>query len=150
MSSKRLLAGLFSAVLLAGCGDSEQSLSEKAGKAVGEGLTGFLSGVGSSVDEQMKVQTELSEAASAAGLGVTTGKSAGMGDPDKTFTIYLIAGQPFKGTLLARAFDKDGQEIGRSRAEVDLQKDDADYVGFVFHQQMDSQLVSKYRIDLAR
>ena len=66
MSSKRLLAGLFSAVLLAGCGDSEQSLSEKAGKAVGEGLTGFLSGVGSSVDEQMKVQTELSEAASAA------------------------------------------------------------------------------------
>ena len=44
----------------------------------------------------------------------------------------------------------DGQEIGRSRAEVDLQKDDADYVVFVFHQQMDSQLVSKYRIDLAR
>ena len=107
---------------------------------MGECLTGFLCGVGSGVDEQMKVQRGTSEAASAAGIG----------NPEKAFTTYLIAGQPFKGTLLARAFDKDGQEIGRSRAEVDLQKDDADYVGFVFHQQMDSQLVSKYRIDLAR
>lgn len=29
MSSKRLLAGFISAVLLAGCGDSEQSLSKR-------------------------------------------------------------------------------------------------------------------------
>lgn len=107
---------------------------------MGECLTGFLCGVGSGVDEQMKVQRGTSEAASAAGIG----------NPEKAFTTYLIAGQPFKGTLLGKAFDKDGQESGRPRAEVDLRKNDAGYVRFVLLQQMDSQLVSKYRIDLAQ
>lgn len=150
MNSKTLLAGLFSAFVLAGCGESEQSLSERAGKVVGDSLAAFFAGVGSGVDERMKVRTELSEAARAAGLGMTVAKSAGMTDPDKSFIIYVLAQQPFKGTLLVKAFDRDGQEIGRSRAAVDLQQDDADYISFAFSQQMDSQLVHQYLVDIIR
>ena len=52
-----------------------------------------------------------------------------------------------KGTLLAKAYDKDGQEIGRAKSDVDLQKDDADYIIFAFNERMDSQLVHKYLVD---
>lgn len=148
MSNKTLLVCLFSMALLTGCGDSDQNLSEKAGKAVGEGLTGFFSGMGSSIDEQMLAQTELSDAMGAAGLSMTTAKSNGMIDPDKGFTIYLMAAKPFKGTLMAKAYDKTGQEIGRAKTEVELQKDDANYIGFAFHREMDSQLVGKYSLDI--
>ncbi|QKE63623.1 hypothetical protein HNE05_09715 [Aquipseudomonas campi] len=147
MKYKSLLVGLFSAAILAGCGESEQSLSEKAGKAVGEGVTGFLSGVGSGIDQSMVVETELGAGASKAGLVKTTAKSNGMADAQKSFSVYLVANEPFKGTLLAKAYDKDGQEIGRAKSEVDLQKDDADYIIFAFSERMDSQLVHKYLVD---
>lgn len=147
MNYKSLLVGLFSAVVLVGCGDSEQSLSEKAGKAVGEGVTGFLSGVGSGIDQSMVVETELGAGASNAGLVKTASKSNGMADPEKSFSVYLVANQAFKGTLLAKAYDKDGQEIGRAKSEVNLQKDDADYIIFAFNERMDSQLVHKYLVD---
>lgn len=73
-----------------------------------------------------------------------------MADPRKTLTAYLTADQAFKGTLPAKAFDASGLEIGRSRAAVELQQGDAEYLAFPFHEEMDSQLVSRYRLDLVR
>ncbi|MET1080839.1 MAG: hypothetical protein ABWY06_22735 [Pseudomonas sp.] len=147
MNRKTIFVGLFCAAALVGCGDSEQSLSEKAGKVVGEGVTGFFSGVGSGVDEKMVVETELGEGATKAGLERTTSKASGMADSEKSFSVYLVAHKAFKGTLMAKAQNKDGQEVGRSKLEVDLKEGDADYQVFVFNSQMDSQLVHKYIID---
>lgn len=49
-------------------------------------------------------------------------------------------------TLLAKAVNSDGVEIGRSRAEVEFQKDDARYVSFPFESEMDSAMVKRYEI----
>ena len=43
MNRKSLSACLFSALVLAGCGEIEQNLSERAGEAVGDSLAAFFS-----------------------------------------------------------------------------------------------------------
>jgi len=136
------------ATVLSGCGDSEKSLAERAGSAVGAGMTGFLSGAASGIDNTMVIEAELGSQASEKGLSMTTSKSNGLSS-EKSFSAYVVASQPFKGTLLAKAFDKDGQEVGRAKTEIDFKKEDADYVVFTFSEHMDSALVSKYLIDVS-
>jgi hypothetical protein len=51
-------------------------------------------------------------------------------------------------TVVARAFNADGLEIGRTKKEIVIEKDDAKYVTFEFDSQMDSQMVKQYAIGL--
>jgi hypothetical protein len=138
-------------VVAAGCGKHDESLAKRTGSKVGETLTDFASGVGKGVDKQMAVNVELSKAVADQGVSKTVAKSTGLDHPNaKGISIYLIASKAFKSKLVARALDKDGQEIGRSTSDVDLAADDAKYVTFQFDPQMDTQLVEKYVIDVKR
>ena len=158
MSRNLCLAGVLGlATLLAACGDEaveveveKKSVSERAGQALGDGVTDFLSGVGSGIDQQMLVQAEADAALAPAGLEMTVAKARGLGDVEKGVTVYLIAAKAFEGRLRARALNAQAQEVGRAHAEVALQERDAAYVEFIFPQAMDSQLVQRYRIELAR
>jgi hypothetical protein len=128
---------------------SDESVAKKAGSKVGETLTEFASGVGAGVDTKMKIPVELSAALEAKGLKRTVAKSLAVAGEEKGFTVYLMAREPLSGHLLARAYEKDGSEIGRSRVEVHLGADDAKYVDFTFDSQMDANMVAKYVIDLS-
>lgn len=154
-NSMLLLAILLIAV--AGCNTKkDESLAKQAGSAVGEGLTDFASGVGKGVNKQMTVKVELSKALVDAGLSSTVAKPTGISDiaqpPEKRhssgkgISIYLVASKPFKSKLVAKALNKEGQEIGRATAEVDFAEDDAKYIAFSFEHEMDRQLVDKYLI----
>ena len=66
----------------------------------------------------------------------------------KGFTVYFIASQSVSNTLVARAFNADGLEIGRAKKQIMMEKDDAKYVTFEFDSQMDSQMVKEYGIGL--
>jgi hypothetical protein len=147
-------------VVVAGCGSDDESVAKKTGAKVGETLTDFASGVGKGIDKKMMVNVELSKELADQGLSSTIAKAGGIDldrprDPvrpekdlhQSSILVYVIAAKPFKGTLIAKALTKDGQEIGRCPADVEFAADDAKYVTFAFHHDMDTQLVAKYAID---
>jgi hypothetical protein len=124
---------------------------------VGEAITGFASGVGKGFDKQMTVVAELSPGLVEQGISKTVSKftfqeppASGPSDSTqagKAISVYMIAAKPFKATLVARAINNEGQEIGRSTADVDFAADDAKYIIFRFSDEMDTRMVAKYVID---
>ncbi|MDR1074822.1 MAG: hypothetical protein LBL59_00495 [Xanthomonadaceae bacterium] len=140
----RVAALVALAVLAAGCGD--KSLSQRTGSAVSGAATDFLSGLGEGVDQKMEMALELDPSMNASGLTVTLGKGRGLAS--NRASIYVVSNAPFNGTLMAKAQDKDGREIGRATADVELENDDAKYVDFQFDDQMDGNLVRKYLISV--
>lgn len=142
---------VLSVLLLLSCkgGKGDESVAKRAGSKLGETLTDFATGVGKGVDTQMLVPVELSATLEAKGIKRTVAKSLTVGGGDKGFAVYLTSQRALSGTLVAKAFDKTGSEIGRSRARVAFSADDAKYVTFTFDEQMDANMVARYVIDLA-
>ena len=64
--------------------------------------------------------------------------------------IYLISDEAVEGELLAKAMNSSGQEIGRSKQTLALQKDDAKLISFTFDSKVDLDKVSKFLIDFRR
>ena len=132
----RILIATLTLLLLAGC-------CQTAGSGVGKGVTDFTRGVGSGVDEGVLVNVRLSDAAARAGLASTTAKWA-----HKKVQLYLTSKAPFQGRLIAKAYNKERNEIGRSVLEVAMAADDAKYISFAFPPEMDTQLVHEYWVDV--
>ena len=64
--------------------------------------------------------------------------------------IYLISEDAVEGELLAKAMNSSGQEIGRSKQTLALQKDDAKLISFSFDSKVDLDKVTKFLIDFRR
>lgn len=136
---------------LAGCGGADDRSVHRAGQRVGESLTEFAKGVGSGVDRQLEVPVELSEEVAQLGLQTTVAKGSGLdGRGEKSISVYFIAGQPVKTWLLTKALNAEGQEVGRSTVELELDADEAKYVTFAFDAEMDSQRVGKYVVGIGK
>lgn len=116
-----------------------------AGSGVGKGVTSFTSGVGSGVDEELLVNLRFSDEAAKVGLAQTTAKKSG-----KRINVYVTAKSAFEGKLIAKALNKEGAEIGRSIVPITFTADDAKYVQFTFPNEMDSQLVNQYWVDVLK
>lgn len=139
---------LFISVLLStGCGKEGDKLADKAGQTVGQHLTEFTKGVGKGIDQKMLVDVTISPEVYGLGLTNTFAKSLGLDEHRKGFSVYFIASQNVSNLLVARAFNAEGLEIGRSKKDVAMQKDDAAYVVFIFPDEMDSQMVHRYSIE---
>ena len=139
-------AALLLLLLVCGCGRRDESMAKMAGGKVGETITDFASGVGKGVDKQRLVNVKLSDAVCKQGLSKTISKSG----KENGITVYFLAASPFKGKLVAKATNKEGQEIGRSVVDVEFSADDAKYVSFPFPEEMDAQLVQEYVVDIKK
>ena len=138
-------------ILLAGCEKDDQSVAKKAGDKVGQVVTEFASGVGHGIDKSMEVTVEISESLALKGIETTVSKSLGMNAAnEKGISVYFIANKQLNTSLIARAVNDKGQEVGRSVVDVHFQEDDAAYVKFLFNKEMDTQLVQKYKIDIKK
>ncbi len=102
------------------------------------------------VDKQRMVRVKLSEDVGKQGLSKTIAKSRAMGDKGSGIATYFLAATPFKGKLIAKAMNKEGQEIGRSVVDVEFSADDAKYVFFPFPDEMDAQLVQECVVDIKK
>jgi len=131
------------ALALTACKD-DRSVSQKAGSAITGTAADFVAGLGEGVDKHMNVTLQADPSLAARGLTVTLGKSRAMGS--KESAVYVVAENAFTGTLVARALDSNGTEIGRASAEQEFVADDARYVTFHFNEEMDSQLVRAYAV----
>jgi hypothetical protein len=133
--------------LVVGCGKKGDSLANQAGESVGRHLTDFTKGVGKGIDQKMAVEVSLRPEVLALGLTNTIAKSLGMGSTNG-ISVYFIASQSVSNTLVARALNAEGLEIGRNKKLLVLQKDDAAYLTFEFDKEMDSAMVKQYSIGL--
>lgn len=143
------------AALFMGCGKKDDNLANRAGESLGKHLTDFTKGVGKGIDQKMSVEVSLGPEVLALGLTNTIAKSLGL-DPSvglgpgkkKGISVYFIASQSVSNTLVARALNAEGAEIGRCKKPIAMQKDDAAYVTFEFEGEMDTAMVKKYAIGL--
>ena len=135
------------AAFLMGCNEKDDSLAMKAGEKLGQQVTDFTKGVGKGIDQKMMVEVALNPQAMALGLTNTIAKSLGIGGTNG-ISVYLIASQNVSNTLVARALNGEGVEVGRAKTLVVLQKDDATYVTFHFEDLMDMQMVRRFAIGL--
>jgi len=133
--------------LLTGCGKKDDGIAKRTGEAIGQQVTDFTKGVGKGIDQKMMVQVSLSPQVQVLGLSNTIAKSLGIGSTNG-IAIYFIASESVSNTLVARALNASGVEVGRAKKLVVMQKDDASYVTFNFEDQMDTGMVKRYEIGL--
>lgn len=121
----------------------------KSGETVGKASTEFFEGVSEGVDKTLQCEIVLSEELKRKGL--QTGKfsieSDSAGGSNNMLTLYLIFNKPLKDTLLAKAFDKTGLEIGRAKAFASAQANDAKYIDFKFDKRTYIEVRSKITIE---
>ncbi len=151
----RMLSCTACALLVMSCGGGDkkqggESVAKRAGSKVGETLTDFASGVGKGVDTTLVIPVDLSDDLKSSGVSKTVAKSLGIEGHGKGFTVYLVTTKPLVGDLIAKAYDQQGQEIGRAKSSVKMTADEAKYVTFTFESEMDSNLVVRYAISMAR
>jgi hypothetical protein len=134
-----------------GCSGEDDQGVHRAGKRVGETLTEFAQGVGSGIDNKLEEKVELTEPVAALGLESTVAKADGYDDSGKKLlTVYLIASRSVNQWLMAKAMNREGQEVGRTTVEVIMEADDAKYVTFAFDPGVDMQNVEKYELHIGK
>jgi hypothetical protein len=144
---KQIITVLSLLMLLASCGKVKQKTKEtinKGGETVGKTATEFFEGVYEGVDKTLQCDVSLSK--SLLDNGLKTGKFA-IGNVDEGrnnhLVLYLIFDKDFKSPVTAKAFDKNGLEIGRSKIEVEGKAGEAGYFDFIFDKRSYIEVKSK-------
>lgn len=148
---KKLLALIGILALVTSCDWIKETTKEKVnqgGEVVGKTATEFLEGVSEGVDRTLECEIKLSEDLKARGL--KTGKFSiedSANGNNNRLQLYLIFDQNFDSTLLVKAFDKKGLEIGRVKLPVSGEAGDAGYYDFIFDARTDIEVRSKITIE---
>jgi type V secretory pathway adhesin AidA len=125
---------------------TKETINE-GGEVVGKTATEFIEGVGNGIDKTLaltiNVSTELKSKGLETGKYYVTGTENG---EDHVLNLYFIFNKELKETLVAKAFDKDGIEMGRVSANVNGNAGEATYVEFKFDHR--ANLENKGRISI--
>lgn len=110
----------------------------KGGEMVGETATEFFEGVSEGVDKTLECDIILSKDLIKKGLktGVYDINGMPIGRNNK-LTLYIIFEKDFNDIIIAKAFNKNGQEIGRTKITVEGKANDASYFDFEFDKRTD-------------
>ena len=147
MNTKYIISFFFVLALLVSCGRVKEKAREtinKSGETVGKTATEFFEGVSEGIDKTL--QCELSLSSSLIDKGLKTGKFTIENSEDgrnNQLTVYLIFDRDFKSPVTAKAFDKNGLEMGRSKIDIEGKADEAGYFDFVFDKRTSIEVKSK-------
>ena len=140
------------ALLIISCNRVKQESKEainKSGETVGKTASEFFEGVSEGVEKTLQCEVSLSQNLQERGLktGKFTIENDTAGGNENQLTLYLIFDKDFKGPLVAKAYDKSGLEIGRTKLEVNRNAGDAGYYDFVFDTRTYIEVRSKIVIE---
>ena len=149
----RFLVILVPVISIAACtsiSNKAKNTINKGGEAVGETFTEFFEGVSEGVDKTLDCQISLSDTLLETGLRM--GK-VDANDPERDgstnqVTVYLIFNKALKAELSAKAFDKYGNEIGRTWRAIEGEEGSAAYFDFTFDKRTDLEAKSKVLLEL--
>ena len=148
---KHLILILSVLMVLASCGRVKEKAKEtinKGGETVGKTATEFFEGVSEGIDKTL--QCELSLSKSLMDKGLKTGKFAienAVEGRNNQLTVYLIFDKDFKSPITAKAFDKNGLEIGRVKIDVERNANEAGYFDFIFDKRAYLEVKSKIMLE---
>jgi hypothetical protein len=135
------------------CGKIKEKTKDginKGGETVGKTATEFFEGVSEGVEQTLACEILLSQELK--DMGVKTGKTSVNNSPDggnnNLLTLYLIFDKDFKSSVIAKAFDKNGLEIGRAKLEIQSKTGDAGYYDFSFDKRTYIEVKSKIQLDI--
>ena len=129
---KQIISFLVALMLLVSCGRVKETIN-KGGETVGKTATEFFEGLSEGIDKTLQCELSLSE--SLTDNGLKTGKfmiENAEGGRNNQLTVYLIFDRDFKASVSAKAFDKNGLEVGRAKIDVEGKADEAGYFDFIF------------------
>ncbi|WP_225035780.1 hypothetical protein [Winogradskyella sp. SM1960] len=120
----------------------------RGGEVVGESATEFFEGVSEGVDKTLECKIILSEDLQQHGLktGVYDIGSSSSSNNNKLI-LYVIFDADFNRTVIAKAYNKAGLEIGRAKTTISGKKGDADYYDFLFDERTDIGFRNKITIE---
>lgn len=106
----------------------------RGGEVIGETATEFFEGVTEGVDKTLECDIILSSNLLKDGLktGSYAIKNKSSGGENNLLTLYLIFNKDFDKIVYAKAFDKKGLEIGRSKLHISGINGEANYFDFEF------------------
>jgi hypothetical protein len=139
-----ILAVLILAVSCSRIKERAKETINKSGETVGKTATEFFEGFSEGIDKTLQCEISLSQ--SLLDKGLKTGKfaveNAGEGINNQ-LTVYLIFDKDFKSPVTAKAFDKNGLEIGRTQIDMEKKAGEAGYFDFVFDKRSRIEVKSK-------
>ncbi len=115
-------------VILSSC-DRLSNTTEKIGETAGGMVKGIETGVKKARAINLNYTESLTE------KGISNGKVTLKNDKEGTdnlLSVYLIFSKKFKGKIIAKAYDNQGLEMGRSSIKVEAQDGDAGFYDFHF------------------
>jgi hypothetical protein len=120
----------------------------KGGEVVGESATEFFDGVSEGVDKTLDCEIILSKELLNKGLekGAYGIESQPIGNNNKLI-LYLIFNQDFSKDILAKAYNKKGEEIGRTKVLVEGKAGAAAYFDFEFDKRTDISFRNRILIE---
>jgi hypothetical protein len=123
------LSAIALSVMLSSC-DRLSNSTEKIGETAGDMVKGIESGV----KKARAINLSYTESLTEKGIsnGKVTLKNDKTGGTDNLLSVYLIFSKKFKGKILAKAYDNQGLEMGRSTIKVEAQEGDAGFYDFHF------------------
>lgn len=120
----------------------------KGAEVVGGTATEFFEGVSEGVDKTLECEIVLSKDLQNKGLktGVYDIESQSTGNNNKLI-VYLIFNKDFNEDLIAKAYNKNGLEIGRAKTSISGKKNEAGYFNFKFDDRTDIGFRNKIIIE---
>jgi len=140
---KHFISFLVALILLGSCGRVKETIN-KSGETVGKTATEFFEGLSEGIDKTLQCDLSLSE--SLTDNGLKTGKFMIENAEDgrnNQLTVYIIFEKDFKASVSAKAFDKNGLEVGRAKIDVEGKVDEARYFDFIFDRRTYIEVKSK-------
>lgn len=132
-------------VLLGACqraGEAAKNTINKGGEVAGQAASEFLKGAKEGVEETLALPVVLDP--SLDGLGLSVGKTEASGvDNYNTLNVYLMFDRDMSDTLVAKAYDADGLEMGRVRFAVSGKAGDTAWQTIAFPEQTDLEAKGK-------
>lgn len=122
------LSAVALSVMLSSC-DRLNNSTEKIGETAG----GIVKGIETGVKKARAINLNYTE--SLTEKGISNGKVTLRNDKEGTdnlLSVYLIFSKKFRGKIIAKAYDNQGLEMGRSSIKVEVQNGDAGFYDFHF------------------
>jgi hypothetical protein len=106
---------------------------EGASEKVGTSAAKVVSGLKSGIEKVAKINIELSEALKTKGLSLGKSKlESKNGGRHNMLNVYLIFDKKMNRNITMKAFNKQNEEIGRTKLLVTGEAGEAKYVDFIF------------------
>lgn len=122
------LSAIALSLMLSSC-DRLSNSTEKIGETAGDMVKGIETGVKKARAINLNYTKSLTE------KGISNGKVTLRNDKEGTdnlLSVYLIFSKKFRGKIVAKAYDNQGLEMGRSSIRVEAQDGDAGFYDFHF------------------